>query len=207
MNYIYDIVLNFQKNYYNFFEWSKTDNIKNIYKISLYRVSNEDLLSLKYNKITVTNSFINKIKEDNLKHKKIITLVSNGKNTIGVLFDEEGNLLKRSSLLFEEETEANTLSRTLPLTKIEYIVNNLKIPSNNLRIEQEKKDILKKYLTKLNDESTLKYLYYEYFKKEEQEISKIKNILLKELDKEWNNKKSNLYKIISILIKNKLPSK
>ena len=27
MNYIYDIVLNFNKEYYNFFEWNKRDNI------------------------------------------------------------------------------------------------------------------------------------------------------------------------------------
>ena len=27
MNFIYDIVLNFNKNYYNFFEWNKKDSI------------------------------------------------------------------------------------------------------------------------------------------------------------------------------------
>ena len=46
-----------------------------------------------------------KHKSKNVKHKKIICLVSNIKTSIGLLFDESGNLLKRSSLLFEEETE------------------------------------------------------------------------------------------------------
>ena len=46
MNYIYDIVLNFQKNYYNFFEWNRIDNIKNIYKIPLYHLKDEDLIKL-----------------------------------------------------------------------------------------------------------------------------------------------------------------
>ena len=75
------------------------------------------------------------------------------------------------------------------------------------KIEVEKKDILKKYINNLTDESTLKYLYYEYFNKECKEVSEIKIKLLKELEKEWNTKKNNLYKIISLLIKNKLPSK
>ena len=48
MNYIYDIVLNFQENYYQFFEWSRKDKIKNISKIPVYRVTDEDLLKLKY---------------------------------------------------------------------------------------------------------------------------------------------------------------
>ncbi len=207
MNYIYDIVLNFQKKYYNFFEWNRTDNIKNIYKISLYHVSNDDLANLKFNKVKLTQDFINKIKQDNPKYKKIICLVSNGKNSIGLLFDDEGYLLKRSSLLFEEENEVNSLARTLPLTKIEYLTNDEIIQNNLLRIEIEKKELSKKYITNLTDTSTLKYLYYEYFNEEETEISKIKTVLLEELDKEWNSKKNNLYKIISLLIKNKLPSK
>lgn len=207
MNYIYDIVLNFQKNYYNFFEWNRTDTIKNIYKISLYHISNDDLINLKYNKIKVTNNFINKVKQDNFKHKKIICLVSNGKNSIGLLFDQEGNLLKRSSLLFEEENEVNALAKNLPITNIEYLKNIETKPINLIRIEIEKKEISKKYLNKLTDETTLKYLYYEYFNKECNELSKIKIILLNELEKEWNDKKNNLYKIISLLIKNKLPSK
>ena len=125
MNYIFDIVLNFHKNYYNFFEWNRTDKIKNIYKISIYHVTDKDLMDLKYNQIKVSDSFINKIREDNPKYKKIICLVSNSKTSIGLLFDSSGTLLKRSSLLFEEETEANNIAKTLPVTKIEYIENNI----------------------------------------------------------------------------------
>ena len=88
MNYIYDIVLNFQDNYYNFFEWKNGDVIRNIPKISLYRVS----------------------------------------------------------------------------------------------------DIM-----------TLKYLYYEYFEEEEDNIEKIKELLLKELSKDWNIKQNNIYNIISMI--------
>ena len=207
MNYIYDIVLNFQKKYYNFFEWNRTDNIKNIYKISIYHISNNDLINLKYNKITISENTINQIKNDNPKYKKIICLVSTGKSAIGLLFDSEGNLLKRSSLLFEEEKEVNIIAKKLPLTKIEYIKNTKIKPHSQLRIELEKKEQLKEFINNLEDESTLKYLYYEYFNIECNELEKIKISLLNELEKEWNAKKNNLYKVINLLLKHKLPSK
>lgn len=207
MNYIFDIVLNFHENYYNFFEWNRTDKIKNIYKISIYRITDNDIINLKNNKIQVNNSFINKIKEDNPKYKKNICLVSNTKITLGLLFDSSGNLLKRSSLLFEEETEVNHIAKNLPLTKIEYLKNIKKEPQNTLRIEQEKSEVLEIFIKELNDEYTLKYLYYEYFNRECNNMKTIKNALLKELTSDWTNKKNNLYQIMNLLIKNKLPSK
>lgn len=207
MNYIFDIVLNFHKNYYNFFEWNRTDKIKNIYKISIYRVSDNDLIDLKYNQIKVSDSFINKIKEDNPKNKKIICLVSNTKTTIGLLFDNSGILLKRSSLLFEEEAEVNDIAKKLPITKIDYQENDKVNQTNIIRIEKEKKELLETFIKELTDEYTLKYLYYEYFNEECDNLSTIKKILLKELDSEWSLKKNNLYQIINLLSKNKLPSK
>lgn len=207
MTYIYDIVLNFHKNYYNFYEWNKTDKIKNIYKIPLYRISDIDIINIINNKIKLNNSTLEKFKDIYKFNKKIIILVSNTKITIGLLIDEKGNILKKSSLIFEEETEANNIAKTLMITKLDYKkIKELKHPSI-LRIELEKKNLFIKYIIELQDETTLKYLYYEYFNKECNNKEIIKNSLLQELDKDWNTKKTNLYKIINLLIKNKLPSK
>ena len=203
MNYIYDIILNFHTNYYQFFEWQKTDTIKNIIRIPIYRVSDIDLKILKDNNVTIDNIFLNKIKEDNKKYKKIICLVSNTKLTIGLLFDCQGNLLKRSSLIYDEEEEANNICKNLKITKIKYIKNKPKEHQNKLRIELEKKEVLIKYLNKLTDLSTLKYLYYEYFNKECNNEIIIKNSLKKELNKNWTLKQNNLYKLIAILSKAK----
>ena len=63
MNYIYDIVLNFQDNYYQFFEWNRTDKIKNISRIIVYHVLDEDLLNLTYNQIIISSPFLEKLKE------------------------------------------------------------------------------------------------------------------------------------------------
>ena len=205
MTYIYDIVLNFHKNYYNFYEWNKTDKIKNIYKIPLYRISDIDIINIINNKIKLNNSTLEKFKDIYKFNKKIIILVSNTKITIGLLIDEKGNILKKSSLIFEEETEANNIAKTLMITKLDYKkIKELKHHSI-LRIELEKKNLFIKYIIELQDETTLKYLYYEYFNKECNNKEIIKNSLLQELDKDWNIKKTNLYKTINLLIK--LPSK
>ena len=207
MNYIYDIVLNFQDNYYQFFEWNRTDKIKNITKIIVYHVSEQDLTDLTYNEVVVDIPFLTKLKEDNKKYKKIMCLISNTRQTIGLLFSNDGKLLKRSSLLFEEETEVNNFAKTLPLTIITYQKNKKIEPNHRLRIEIEKKDILVQYINQTNDILTLKYLYYEYFKEECDDYHQIKTKLLNIMEEEWNKKKNNLYKIINILTKKDLLTK
>lgn len=204
MNYIYDIVLNFQDNYYNFFEWDRKDKIKNISKVPIYRVTDHDLLILKNNQVKVGDSFLTQVKEDNKKHKKNICLVSNTQISIGLLIDEDGTILKRSSLLFEEEEEANNFSDTLPITEISYLENKEIIPQEKLRIEIERKDHLINYINNNTDPMILKYLYYEYYQEECEDYNKIKKSLLTELEKDWNMKQNNLYQIIKLLNKNNL---
>ena len=201
MNYVYDILLNFQTNYYNFFEWKKEDKIRNIPKISVYKVTDEDILILKNNKVRITQELLLKIKEDNKKYKKIMCIVSNGKLAIALLFKENGYLLKRSSLIFEEEEEILDIVKDLPITKISYLENIIVKEQEKLRIEKEKKQTALNYIKNTKDITTLKYLYYEYYEKEEIDIKIIKKELLKELSKEWNIKQNNLYKLINILTK------
>ena len=42
MKYIYDIELNFNNKYYEFYEWEKKDNITHINKIPYYKITNRD---------------------------------------------------------------------------------------------------------------------------------------------------------------------
>ena len=139
MNYIYDIVLNFQKNYYEFYEWKRKDNIKNIIKIPVYRISDKNIKYFKYNQIKISNTSLQKIKNDNKKYKKAICLISNTKTTIGLLFDNEGILIKRSSLIYEEEDEVNDFCKNIELTNIEIIKNIPQKINSKSRLETEKK--------------------------------------------------------------------
>ena len=207
MKYIYDIVLNFQENYYEFYEWKRKDKLKNISKIPLYRVESEDLLILKNNKVKIDKQLLNQIKNDNKNHKKIICLVSNTKISIGLLFDETGLLLKRSSLIYEEEDEVNNYAKELDITPINYIENKKKSNLNELRLEKEKKEITTSYIDNTTDINILKYLYYEYFNKECNNILTIKKILKKEINKSWTKQQNKLYQTIKLLNKKNLPIK
>jgi len=204
MIYIYDIVLNFNKEYFEFFQWKKNDKIINVKKIPVFRVTDEDLLSLKYNIIRVSSDFINKIcdltlfynKRDNNKY---LCLVSNNKETIGLMFDCEGNLIKRSSLLFDEDDEVNEEVCNIEITRFIYLINkNIKI-ENIARVDKEKKDYLMKFVNNLDvtaDENILKYIYYDYFEVEEDDVLKIKDKILGELNSNFDNKLFELVKVL-----------
>ncbi|MBR3161178.1 MAG: hypothetical protein IKF19_00405 [Bacilli bacterium] len=202
MTYIYDIIVNFQNNYYQFFEWLPKDKIININKISLYRVSDQNLLYLKENIIKVDEKLIKKIKEDNKRHKKIMCIVSNGKNALALLFDKKGYLIKRSSLIFEEEEEAINLIKNINEITIKFKKNKSNHYQNKLRIEKEKKETIISYIKNTKDLLKLKYLYLECYEKELNDLILIKKALLEELSKDWNNKQKKIYNIIDLLIKN-----
>lgn len=207
MTYIYDIALNFQDNYYQFFEWNKHDKIKNLSKLPIYHVTDEDILNFKNNKVKVDISTIQKFKEENAKRGKIILLVSNSIITIGLLFDLEGNVLKKSSLIYEEEDEANDIAMHLPLTKITYQEIIPINEENKLRIEIEKKETLIHYIKENQDKILLKYLYYEYFHQENNNLEQIKEYLLNEIEKNWTKKQNDLYHLVALISKNKLSLK
>ena len=203
MNYIYDIVLNFNKDYFNFYEWKKNDNIINIKKIPLLVTDYKTFNMLKYDSVKVDTSFINKIKDKAYTYSKnkVINnalLVSNTKEVIGVLFDNDGNLVKRSSLLIDEEEEVLEEIDDYELFKIPIISSKKKKRVDINRIEREKKLFLNNYIEKENNIINLKYLYYDYFEKEEDNILIIKKNLLSKINGNWNNKINSLYTTIKM---------
>ena len=97
MDYIYDIVLNFQNYYYDFFEWKSSDKVINVKKILVYKTNSEDYLNLKYNEVILDT-------KDLPKQTKMF-LVTNGSEVMGILLDNKGKIIKKSSLLFDEADE------------------------------------------------------------------------------------------------------
>lgn len=202
MNYIYDIVLNFNKEYYNFFEWKKSDNCINVKKIPLFLVDNDTFKAMKYNQVTVDKDFIGMLNEKTLTYTRSgigpSCLISNGKEAIGLLFDTNGFLVKRSSLLLDEEEEVLEEVTECNYFKIN-IVKEKKINFENVnRIEKERKRYLLKYLSKEKNEINLKYLYYDYFEKDEEDIAIIRNILISEIKNNWNSKTNSLYDLVKL---------
>ena len=205
MNYIYDIVLNFNRDYFYFYEWNKKDSIINIKKIPLLIVDNETFRMMKYDKVIVNTSFINLIKDKTYTYSKVklnnCSLLSNGKEVIGVLFDDKGNLVKRSSLLIDEEEEVLEEIDDDKVFKID-IISIKKVKQSDVnRVERDKKLFLTNYIKKENNATNLKYLYYDFFEKEEEDISVIKKEILKKVNDSWNDKLNSFYETVKIFNK------
>lgn len=206
MNFIYDIVLNFNKEYYNFFEWNKKDNVVNIKKIPLFVVNNDIFKSMKYDIVTVSKSFIEIIKEKTYTYNRQklsnSCLLSNGKEVIGLLFNEKGDLIKRSSLLLDEEEEVLDEIYSDELFDIEIVKIKKGKENNNVnRIEKEKKDFLIRYINKENNAINLKYLYYDYFEIDQDDTYIIKDSLIQEIKNNWNKRFDNFYETVKIFNK------
>ena len=205
MTYVYDIILNFHKKYYNFFEWNSKDIIYHMKKIPLVRVSDKDLNILKYNEITMDKELLLNFKNKSImyttnKNNNILLLISNKKESLGLMFNEEGILLKRSGLLFEESEEIEELSKELEITKIKYIKNKETNKQNTSRKKEKRITYIKKYLNNIKDENIFKYLYYDIYNNEIDNNKEIKNILLQENN---NNLIDKLYNTIKLLNKQK----
>lgn len=205
MNYIYDIILNFNEEFYDFYEWKSNDNVINVRKIPVLKVDENTYIALRNNKVQVSLETIEVLKKNfSLYNEKIegniICLITNGMSAFGVMFNNNGYLIKRSSMLFDEEEEVIDESENIKEVKIEFIKNEKQEKNNVSRIVKEKRKFINDYISSLDDELTLKYIYYDYFEKEENK-NNIKEILLKEITRKWNNKLSKLYDLTKLLSK------
>lgn len=198
MNYIYDIILNFNRFYCDFYEWDISDNITNINKIKLLKVSDKDYMNIKKNNIIFNNNiFKNKLTNYNNNY---IFLITNEEEAMGVMINKKGKLIGRSSLLFEEEEEVIEMSYCLSETNIKYIKNKKKKAKIISRKERDKLSFLNNFINKLdeyNDKDLLKYLYFDCFEKEAKLDINIKQILLEEINKNYNL--NNTYESIKLL--------
>ena len=206
MNYIYDIVLNFNKEYYDFFQWNKKDSIINIKKIPLFIVNNDIFNSMKYDLVSVNSLFIDSIKDKTYTYNKQkignSCLLSNGKQVIGVLFNDKGELIKRSSLLLDEEEEVLDEIYSKEVTNIEIVkIRKGKNSDSVNRVQKEKKDFLIRYIIKEKNDINLKYLYYDYFEKDENDSNIIRNCLINEINNNWNRKFDTFYETVKIFNK------
>ena len=195
MKYIYDIVLNFNKQYFNFFEWNINDNIINIRKIPIFKISDKFYFDIKNYSIKLDTDFVKSIENQTLlylgNNHQNMCLFSNSKEVLGVMIDKNGNVIKRSSLLFDEEDEALELFEELKTTKIEYTIGS-KIENNEFicRLEKSQKEKIIKTINELfNNQniSVLKYLYFDLFEEEKNDITYIKNRLINSLNKNNSN--------------------
>lgn len=203
MNYIYDVVLNFNKEYYDFFEWNEEDNFLHLKKIPIIRISTKKLILFLTKKIKLNEDIIKSIENKTETYKfndynNYFCILSDNINSIACEFNKNGTLLKVSSMLLDEENEANDLSKKLPLTKLNLtIIKDNKKQNFKTREEIMKEKFVKKQIKNIFENQKyelLDYIYYE-FNGIDKKNKKIKDFIN---DSRNLNKLYALLKIISI---------
>lgn len=212
MNYIYDIVLNFNEVLHSFYEWNLDDEIIHIRKIPFIKVNEETFYNIKNSKFKIDKTFLekiegktdifNKVRKDKILHACIFT---NGLEAFAESFDSNGVSLKKSSLLIDEEEEVAEVA--LRVNNINLSFEILEKDNGNIYQTRKEREILnyvRKELQKLdrqNDVDKLEYLAVECLNKKIKDKNNIINSLNKELNNNFDEigpKLYNFFQLISI---------
>ena len=192
MKNIYDILVNFKKIPYEFYEWNKEDDVKHVKKMPSIKVSDSTLYDIFYNDAVVSKNFLDQIKDKTeiffgrtVKKVKYACVIYNDDVALSILLNDNGEIIGKSKLLFDEEEDV--LKEDVPLKEIDYnVIKKVKKISGLTRREAKIVLLLSKYLDKIheskkNDE--IKYMYFECFNKVEEDNEKayknLKNEVLK----------------------------
>ena len=192
MKNIYDILVNFKKIPYEFYEWNKEDDVKHVKKMPSIKVSDSTLYDIFYNDAVVSKNFLDQIKDKTeiffgrtVKKVKYACVIYNDDVALSILLNDNGEIIGKSKLLFDEEEDV--LKEDVPLKEIDYnVIKKSKKISGLTRREAKIVLLLSKYLDKIheskkNDE--IKYMYFECINKVEEDNEKayknLKNEVLK----------------------------
>ncbi len=210
MTYIYDILLNFNDEFLEFFEWEKGDLIYHVKKIPIFKTNTKFMELIFSKKIKLKDYFGKAIanktelfgsrKNIELKYSFLIT---DGYKVIGILLDKDYNIFKISDLLLDEADDAINIANSCKEIEFEYdIVGTRK--KNDLLTRREIK--IKNYLEtnlkaiyKAKEVDKLKYLYFEYFNKNIDSIDEIYKELINTLKNEVNDKHIKLSEFIHLM--------
>ena len=210
MNYVYDVLLNFNKEMYEFYDWNLDDYISHIRKILVFRVDNKTMRDLVNNSIVVDSDFLIKISnrtemftKQNVKIINYAALFTNGSFVIGIKFDKNGEIIGRSKLLIDEELDILDSALDMNQYNLKY---NLIVDNKNVSFKTRKEILIEKYILKKlieveNNKEMLKYLYYECFNEKNNDFRKMLLKLNKSLTNNWDNfynKVYNFFKLTTI---------
>lgn len=208
MNYIYDILVNFNDGdrLIEFFEWNETDLFEHIKKIPIYRISSKQLQEICTNKIILDKEHLLSIKNKTLLYNntdiKYSLIVTDLNKAIALEFNNEGEVISRSTFLLDEEESIIEEARIFKEEVIKYeLSDQYKIDYYLTREEVFKKNYLLKelkFLEKNKDREKLNYLYEEIFKKDNLTYKERILRLIENIKNNYNFKHNELYEIIRL---------
>lgn len=209
MNYIYDILLNFNKKLYDFYDWDVRDNIQHIRKIPLLKVNSKTLLVAKNNKIKLDMETMNKIKDKTelFTNKDVSTIqyaviLSDGSSNLAIKFCSDGTSAQKSNLLIDEEAEIIQISGRLKEQPIKIkVIEAENYSTFKTKNEQKKEHYIIEELKKNEKENNiekLKYLYFEFFGEQEQSKDKIMERLIESVQENKNQINQKIYDFLKL---------
>ena len=206
MNYIYDVILNFQKEYYDFYEWNKNDNIFHMRKIPIVKISEKQYNEIKNNVVQFHETTIKlfnsknaeRFKQNNITKMKYTIIISTENQAMGIKINKNGIIQLKSSLLPDEQDDVIEIIKFQNEAKLEYkIIKNNKNNNFKTRFEIENEKFIYNELDKVYKQKNiqkLNYIYLECFNKQEPNI----DLAYKKLKSEISKTNENFKKIYNI---------
>ena len=139
MVYVYDILVNFNDMLYDFYDWKTTDDFYHVRRCPLFKVKTNILGDLTYKKVRIAEEFLSVVKDKtqvftskNVETLEYSFIVTDGINSLMVLVDKKGLVIKKSKFLINEEVEISNMSKTMRMTALAYNVINNNITKNKM---------------------------------------------------------------------------
>lgn len=207
MIYIYDLLVNFNENLIDFYDWEESDIYEHIRKCFLIKVTTNDYYNILTNNIKLGSNHLLEIKNKTQKFSGRNTInieyaltITDGENAIIIKFDKNGISKLRSNFLINEEVEILRLSNNMKVSEIDYqILNKCKM---NLMTRNEKR-IVNLIINELNDikedKEKIDYLYYEWFDSNKGDNKY--NKLINSISKSYSKKHIEFLDILTVLVK------
>lgn len=175
MSYIYDIILNLNNEFIEFYEWDKSDYLTHIRKIPIYKISNISKIKIgnKINNYKFIESIKNKTYVFGKNNRDYLVLLCNEEKVLAISLNNKGYIKEISDLLIDEEDYILESYNKYPFAKLD-IIDNTKVYNYFFtRREREKIKNVKKQI-KNSKSNVLNYLCYELNIKEinDEEINK-----------------------------------
>lgn len=210
MNYIYDILVNFNEKFYEFYEWNEKDEIIHIKKLPILKVKTQFLNIIKNNNVVIDKKIVEKIhnktnffKTNKFLKQNYICSLTDGKEALVIKTDQNGIVTGKSSLLIDEENEIIDISECMSSEEYEIkSINHTTNDSFKTRKELEINEYIIKELDNINEEK-LKYLYFECFDKKETNAKTILNNILSEIKYNFDNVYLKIYNFLKLTSINK----
>lgn len=201
MKYAYDVVLNFNDDFYNFYEWNTNDTITYVKKIPIYKVTNGIINEIITNNISLDVSFIETIpisyiyKEMFIEKVYGLMIMTSTDSSIALNFDNNGKVLKISDIMLDDLEEITNLVNKMKYTNIKYEVLSKKEDRLVIRNDVNMYNFINNKIDSINNKDEIKYIYYECFLKND--CNNI-NDMKKNIKKYYTKDPEKLYKLLML---------